>query len=592
MAVRRSARRLDAPRPLVKTPRMDVRHLPSSLLAGAFRGAFQLRRAERRLRRLLGDRPPAPPQRGQARPGARNILFVTVDQQRFDALGCNGGRVARTPTLDGLAATGLNYQRAHVHNVVCMPSRSTMLTGLHPRTHGVIANGIALPEDTPNVAAWLRERAGYHTALLGKAHFEPHLDPTLRFRENQLAAEGSQGPWRGFDHVELAAHGPLVGQHYGDWIWREHAHVIPGFGGVLTGVGGGDTGAPEVKRNPVDRALYHTDWVAERALAWLGTVPEDAPWFCWLSFPDPHHPFDPPADEAAARVDWRDLDLPAAHPGDPERIEAILRQKPRHWLDWYQGRYRNPEGGPVAFEPARLTHDQIREINALVHVENELIDEALGRVLAWLGARGLLDRTDIVYTSDHGELQGDYGLLFKGPYPVESLLRVPLIWRPAAAAGVAPRRIDAPVGHVDLAPTFCHIAGVPPPDAMQGTTLPVGPDARRERIITTFDSQFAAVGMHLETIYRDGLLCTRYRASTTDVGGRFPLYWAVWGRDSVVPRYTGDEGELYDLRADPHQWTNLWSDPTRRRLRDDLLADLDAHLPPARQPALPVDAPT
>ncbi len=82
----------------------------------------------------------------------RNILFITTDQQRYDSLGCTGNRVARTPHVDVLAKAGLLYARAHVHNVVCMPSRSTMLTGQHPRTHGVIANGIPLPEDAPSVA--------------------------------------------------------------------------------------------------------------------------------------------------------------------------------------------------------------------------------------------------------------------------------------------------------------------------------------------------------------------------------------------------------------------------------------------------------
>jgi hypothetical protein len=111
-------------------------------------------------------------------------------------------------------------------------------------------------------------------------------------------------------------------------------------------------------------------------------------------------------------------------------------------------------------------------------------------------------------------------------------------------------------------------------------------------VLTTFDSQFARVGMHLRTIYRDGWLCTEYGARTRDQGGRFPLYWQVWGRGSRVPSYDGTEGELYDLEADPHQRRNLWSDPGRQALKQDLLADLRGSLPPARSPALRVAAPT
>src|SRR5580704_7787691 len=101
----------------------------------------------------------------------RKILFITTDQQRYDALGCNGGRIARTPGADRWASQGIRYRRAHVQNVVCMPSRATMITGQHVSSHGVWANGVALPADTPNVAALLGA-AGYRTALIGKAHFE------------------------------------------------------------------------------------------------------------------------------------------------------------------------------------------------------------------------------------------------------------------------------------------------------------------------------------------------------------------------------------------------------------------------------------
>jgi arylsulfatase A-like enzyme len=586
---------------------MDRYALQTSALMRLFRGVYLSRGVqadlERRARALAGRDDPqrrreqlAREQLARGRRAAsgkrRNILFITSDQQRYDALGCNGGRVARTPCLDALASDGIHYRRPHVHSVVCMPSRSTMLTGQHPRTHGVVANGIALPDDAPSVAAHLRERAGYRTALIGKAHFEPHLDPLLRFYENRCAAAGLSGPWRGFEHVELATHGPMGGHHYAAWMWEKHREELAGFGGVLSGAGGGDTDAPEVTHNPIAREHYHTDWVAERTIGWLRQLEGDAPWFCWMSFPDPHHPFDPPLDEVRKRIDWRELELPAGHPGSPARIERLLANRPRHWLDWYQGRYRNPEGGPIEFTPGALSHDQVREVNAMIHVENELIDDACARVLAWMVEAGVDQDTDVFYTSDHGELQGDLGLMFKGPYHVESLLRVPLIWRPAPSAAIAPAGVDEPVGHVDLAPTFCQIAGLPVPGWMEGEPLPATPGSDRQRVITTFDSQFAAVGMHLRTIYRDGHICTAYRPRTRDQGGHFPFYWSVWGRGSAPPDYDGSEGELYDCTDDPHQWHNRWDDPAKRAVRDELLADLGANLVPAREPPLDVAAPT
>lgn len=572
---------------------MSWQRIAKNALAAGFRGVFlgrqaQARWAPSRLAEGADAAADGPVLSGKR----RNILLVTVDQQRFDALGVNGGTVARTPVLDSLACTGLNYRRAHVQNVVCMPSRSTMLTGQHPWTHGVFANGVPLPEDAPSVAELLRTKAGYRTALIGKAHFDPHLDPTLSFFENRAAAQRLQGPWHGFTHLELATHGPMVGHHYAAWLWEHHREDVDGFGGVLTGEGGGDTGAPEVGHNPIPSERYHTHWVAERTMAWLDTVAAEKPFFCWMSFPDPHHPFDPPIDEVRARIDWRDLALPAGYPGSPDAIRAILAGKPRHWLDWYEGRFRNPEGGPVMFAPGGLTADQVREVNAMIHVENELIDDACGRVFQHLDATGRLADTDIFYTSDHGELQNDFGLMFKGPYHVESLLRVPLLWRPAANAALEPAEITAPVGHVDLAPTICRVAGLEVPAWMQGQPLPTVPSDARERVITTFDSQFAAVGMHLQTIYRDGLLATAYAPRTRDEGGRFPLYWAIWGTGTTPPEYDGSEGELYDVVNDPHQHRNLWHEPAWRSRRDDLVADLRANLPPKRQPPLAVVAPT
>ncbi len=522
----------------------------------------------------------------------RKILFITTDQQRYDALRCNGGRIARTPTADALAAHGINYRRAYNQNTVCTPARSTMITGQYVRTHGVTANGVPLPADAPSVAALLHERAGYRTALIGKAHFEPLFDPAQRFFENRMADEGKFGPYRGFEYMELAMHGPLGRWHYTKWLRENFPREADGFLVMMRSGPGGDTGAIETNYNPVPRGHYHTDWIADRTIAYMDRLAADDDWFIWMSFPDPHHPWDPPESEAR-RINWRDLDLPPGHPGSREKIEKILAQKPRHWLDWYQGRYRNDEGGPMAFVPCEMTHDQVREINALIHVKNELIDEACGRVIKRIAERGWDRDTDIFFTTDHGELQGDFGLLFKGPYHVDALMRVPLIWRPAPSANVAPAQISDPVGHVDLAPTFCEIAGVPRAEWMQGAPLPRSSNSGRQRAITEWDSQFAQIGMHLRSIYRDGWMLTAYEKSTRDIGFDLSFLYRALQEKRPLPdiRYDGTEGELYNLTEDPHQWRNLWNDPARAKIKSDLIADLYDNLPPARVPALAVEAP-
>jgi len=507
----------------------------------------------------------------------RKILLITTDQMRYDALGCNGGRIARTPCIDRLAAQGINYRRAHNQSVVCMPARATIITGQHVASHGVWMNGVALPEEHPTIASWLQQH-GYRTALFGKAHFEPWLGPPDRYYENRMAHLGETGPHRGFDHMELANHFFEGHSHYTVWMQQQHPQCMPGFYPMVKNRqqntdGGGDTGAIQVWNNPVPRELYHTDWVADRTIAWLDRLPPETDWFVWMSFPDPHHPWDPPSSERN-RVNWRNLDLPRLYPGSPGQAEAWLADKPRHWRGYFDGTLWTNLESPRGFRPCDLTPDHVREIDAMNHIENELIDEACARVLAHLTTRGWADDTDVVFTTDHGELQGDFGLLFKGPYHVDALLRVPLIWRPAPSAGIPPAEVTRPVGHVDLAQTFCAIAGIAEPDYVEGRPLPRSDTEadrqRRQRVLTQWDSEHGPVDLHLRTIYRDDLLCTVYEKSSL---------------------YAGDEGELYDLGSDPDQRHNLWDDGARTELRKALTADLYDHLPAPRSPRLDRGAP-
>ncbi len=150
------------------------------------------------------------------------------------------------------------------------------------------------------------------------------------------------------------------------------------------------------------------------------------------------------------------------------------------------------------FTPQQLSDDNIREINAKTHVMNELIDDAVGRVMAQVRARGWDGDTDVFFTTDHGELQGDFGFVYKGPWHVDALMRLPFIWRPAPNAKVKPASVAQPVEQVDLGVHFPrrHRGGVEPAPWMQGKVLPVGEDGSRQRALCEWDSQFPGYGFH------------------------------------------------------------------------------------------------
>lgn len=503
----------------------------------------------------------------------RNILLITTDQMRHDALGCNGGKVARTPHIDALAKSGINYARAHNQCVTCMPARASIVTGQYPATHGVWTNGVPLPEDAPSVARELGN-AGYRTALIGKAHFEPWLSPP-GFYENDMAKKGETGPHRGFERMELANHFMTGNFHYDQLMMGQHKDKISGFYPMVTPqgqqnhAGGGDTGAIQCWHNDMPRELYHTDWVADRVIAFLDTLDTDEDWFIWMSFPDPHHPWDPPASEIG-RVNWRDLDLPELYAATPEKRQELLERKPRHWKGAWDGSLRTNFEFPPNFRPADLTDDQVREINAMNHIENELIDDACGRVFDRIAARGWDGRTDIFFTTDHGELQGDFGLMFKGAFHVDALMRLPFLWRPAPDADVTPQTLADPVAHIDLAPTFCDIAGLQVPTWMEGTPLPRTADEaaaqNRDSVLTGWDS------MHRNSSDPEKrTLSLSLRTITT--------------RDHVLTAYLpgsiyeGTEGELYDLKDDPLQTVNRWDDPAYAAIRSDLTAQMHDQWP-------------
>jgi arylsulfatase A-like enzyme len=488
-----------------------------------------------------------------------NLLLVTTDQQRADSIGAYGNPVCATPNFDVLAAAGTRFDAARTQHILCQPSRATILTGTYPSTHGVVCNGVDLPEraSEQSVATHLG-RAGFRTALFGKAHFAtvyPFV-PTGRVESVEGSArvpDGWTGPYFGFDHVELVLFGhnmrmaPLqgnwnwcfgpapMGLHYGRWLFRD----------------GDDRGRarlaamqPEASGHVWDHTQtwpsalaeedHPTTWIAERAIDWLRAV--DEPFFAWVSFTDPHHPMDAP-EPWCDRYDPADVleVLPEPH---PEEFEG----KPPLHRAWTQGargtpfEFANPGG-------AHYTREELARMTAGYYGMVSQIDHQLGRLLALLDERGLAADTLVVLTSDHGEFLGHHQMIFKGPVHYDDLLRVPLIVRgPGYAPGAA---VDDPVGTIDVAPSLLDAAGVAVPEHVEGRPLL---DGGREHVVTENDFDIV-VRLSLRT------LTTRTHKVTVD-------------RDHA------ENGELYDLVEDPGERVNRWADPAYASLRSDLVATL------------------
>ena len=160
----------------------------------------------------------------------------------------------------------------------------------------------------------------------------------------------------------------------------------------------------------------------------------------------------------------------------------------------------------------------------------------------------------------------------------------------AVGRGRRPADVHEPVGQLDLAPTFCEIAGVPAPEWMQGAPLPTAPGSGRERVLCEWDSQFPGYGMHLRSIYRDGWLCTAYEKSTVGEPNGLEKFFAETGHVRRRNRARRARSRTKAPRASCTRSTTIRTSgrtagtiPRARRIREDLVADLYDNLPEETQ---------
>jgi arylsulfatase A-like enzyme len=485
-----------------------------------------------------------------------NILLITSDQQRADCNGFENPHI-RTPHIDMLAREGTRFSACVTPNLVCQPSRASILTGLLPLTHGVWDNGVDLQDEVGSKGfAGTLARAGYRTGFIGKAHFGTKATFAATGRpecnkSQHLYGAGWFGPYMGFQHVELCVLGhmhrtrpierPPVG-HYERWFLSrgENEDAVKLWAANTRP----ETGAAQTWASALPVAWHTSTWIGDRTIDYLSHHNRDEPFAMWVSFPDPHHPFDCP-DPWNVMYDAKSVELPKHRTRDLER---------RPW--WHKA---SLEGTPQLTDPAMLkfraegsrvphqTEAQLAEMTANYYGMISLIDHNVGRILDALADRGLMQDTLVVYTTDHGELLGNHGLYLKGPTPYEDLLRVTMVVRgPSVAAG---KVVNEPVSTLDLAATFYDCAGVSAPNALQSRSLAnllAGKEQKRDVAYSEWHvhPSRCGVGLQLRTVR------TKTHKCTFELGS--------------------GAGELYDLVNDPGEMDNRFNDPGVANVQKEL----------------------
>jgi choline-sulfatase len=471
-----------------------------------------------------------------------NIVFIMADQLAAGFLHCYGGEVDSTPTLDRLAAEGARFERCYATHPVCAPNRATILTGRSSCVHGIISNNFVLATDDPTYAHVLRA-AGYRTGGFGKFHQTPMHTPApdhlahLGFDVSHVT-EDPKWPWLDW-----------VAEHHPDyyepalamcWPWPNtpsdprFAEREEALRQYLTPLQEAEPW-PLMHPSPLPPEVHDTTYITEMGLTFMQDCVDHhagQPFFCHVSYVDPHDPYDPPEPYASMfdPADMRDP-LPAAWMEEDFETLAAAHHEFPGFSDIYD-------------QPA-----VIRRLRALYHGSLRFLDDQIARIVSFLEAQGLWDSAVLVFTTDHGDMLGDHGLITKGVKPYDTGIRVPLI---VAGAGVAPQVVDRLTCTLDFYPTFCDWAALPPEARPPVEGCSFAPVCAGGDDPEPWPEVLVSYGGVQTVISDDGWRLTRFPDEA--------------------------RGQMFNLVADPGEQHNLYDDPAfadrRRRLLEQLVRAL------------------
>ena len=431
--------------------------------------------------------------------GTPNILLLMTDQQRWDAMGCSGDWV-QTPTLDRIASEGVQFTNCVTTSPVCIPTRLSLATGLYPHNTGVWNNmQHQMPAETPTWMQAVRD-AGYRTSLFGKTHLHPH-GGDLREREGLMNAYGLDdvneigGP-RASSNV--LSHMTAEWEAKGLWDayradYRERFSTKPYL----------------VRPSTLGLENYADVYVGQQTKQYLQNYEREEPWCCWVSFGGPHEPWDTPEPYASM---YDPAEMPSAIPRPP------TGERPQGHLDRLMQRM-NP-----TFEAG-----EIGRLRANYAGNVTLIDAQIGEILDTIAARGELENTIIVHTSDHGEMNGDYGLIYKSNF-LNGAVRIPLLVRTPDNTN-AGSICHSPVEWIDIGPTLVEAAG-------------------GELEHHQFGKSLCPVLTEPETTHRD--------FAVSEIQGEIMLLNREW---KAALNASGEIYLLFDVENDPNETENLAGRP-------------------------------
>jgi len=358
-----------------------------------------------------------------------HLLLLMADQYRADCVGADGNRVIHTPNLDRLTAEGVLFRCAYSSTPTCTPARSALLTGLGPWRHGMLGYGRVAEKYPLELPQALRD-AGYYTLGIGKMHYHPQRNA------------------HGFHHLLLDESGrvesPEYRSDYRAWFWSE----APGLDPDATGIGWNDYRSAVYA---LPERLHPTRWTAETAMRFIEGYNRTEPFFLKVSFARPHSPYDPP-ERLMQR--YAEADLPAA------RVGA--------WAQRYAP--RSDSGNSIWH--GDMGAAQVRRSRQGYYGSVTFVDEQIGRILDALKKRGWLDRTLILFTSDHGDMTGDHHLWRKS-YAYQASARIPMLmrWPTGLASAQRGQVLPQPVELRDILPTLLEAAGALPGTPVDGRSL-------------------------------------------------------------------------------------------------------------------------